>query len=221
SFFDFLNQLKKELRIPARTELAPHTLRRCFATYNTLAGMPLNILQRILGHSKISTTALYIKDSDLKKDQELLLRALANSNVIYFDYEFARLESGETLLNHLCQIVAESFSEAQSLGIVSTHREVKEGSCGLARRQLFTNGNKRTALLTVRNFVYECGYRLLDTGFSEKELQNLRESREQLKQKIHQAMKNSPQRSLLIGEGIKEARKNKTILEAAKRLADK
>jgi len=32
SFFDFLNQLKKELRIPARTELAPHTLRRCFAT---------------------------------------------------------------------------------------------------------------------------------------------------------------------------------------------
>jgi len=53
------------LRIPARTELVPHTLRRCFATYNTLAGMPLNILQRILGHSKISTTALYIKDSDL------------------------------------------------------------------------------------------------------------------------------------------------------------
>ncbi|CAG8499650.1 5979_t:CDS:2 [Ambispora gerdemannii] len=46
-------------------ELAPHTLRRCFATYNLLAGMPLNILQKFLGHSRVSTTALYIKDSDL------------------------------------------------------------------------------------------------------------------------------------------------------------
>ncbi|CAI2189907.1 18366_t:CDS:2, partial [Funneliformis geosporum] len=35
---------------------------RCFATYNLLAGMPLNILQKVLGHSRVSTTALYIKD---------------------------------------------------------------------------------------------------------------------------------------------------------------
>jgi hypothetical protein len=27
--------------------------------------MPLNILQKILGHSRVSTTALYIKDGDL------------------------------------------------------------------------------------------------------------------------------------------------------------
>jgi site-specific recombinase XerD len=46
-------------------ESAPHTLRRCFATYNALNGMPLPVLQKILGHSRISTTALYIKDSDL------------------------------------------------------------------------------------------------------------------------------------------------------------
>nr|CAG8587328.1 8137_t:CDS:2 [Entrophospora candida] len=46
-------------------ELAPHTLRRCFATYNLLAGMPLNILQKVLGHSRVSTTSLYIKDSDI------------------------------------------------------------------------------------------------------------------------------------------------------------
>ncbi|PWU06727.1 MAG: hypothetical protein C5B43_01380 [Verrucomicrobia bacterium] len=43
----------------------PHTLRRCFATYNAINGMPLPVLQKVLGHSKISTTALYIKDSDL------------------------------------------------------------------------------------------------------------------------------------------------------------
>ncbi|CAI2164098.1 10744_t:CDS:2 [Funneliformis geosporum] len=34
---------------------APHTLRRCFATYNLLAGMPLNILQKVLGHKKLET----------------------------------------------------------------------------------------------------------------------------------------------------------------------
>ena len=65
SFFDFLSQVKKELNLPVNVELAPHTLRRCFATYNAISGMPLPVLQKVLGHSKISTTALYIKDSYL------------------------------------------------------------------------------------------------------------------------------------------------------------
>ena len=65
SFFDFLAQIKKELNLPVNVELAPHTLRRCFATYQAISGMPLPVLQKVLGHSKISTTALYIKDSDL------------------------------------------------------------------------------------------------------------------------------------------------------------
>jgi site-specific recombinase XerD len=65
SFFDFLAKIKEEMNLPANVELAPHTLRRCFATYNALSGMPLPVLQKVLGHSKISTTALYIKDSDL------------------------------------------------------------------------------------------------------------------------------------------------------------
>jgi len=60
-----LEQVKKELNISEKIELAPHTLRRCFATYNAISGMPLPVLQKVLGHSKISTTALYIKDSDL------------------------------------------------------------------------------------------------------------------------------------------------------------
>jgi len=64
-FWEFLNRVRYDLQINSNIELAPHTLRRCFATYNLLAGMPLNILQKVLGHSKVSTTALYIKDSDL------------------------------------------------------------------------------------------------------------------------------------------------------------
>ncbi|CAG8674157.1 3687_t:CDS:2, partial [Ambispora gerdemannii] len=60
-------KVKKELNIAENIELAPHTLRRCFATYNAISGMPLPVLQKVLGHSKISTTALYIKDSDLTK----------------------------------------------------------------------------------------------------------------------------------------------------------
>ncbi|RHZ36026.1 tyrosine-type recombinase/integrase [endosymbiont GvMRE of Glomus versiforme] len=67
NFFYFLQQVKKELDISEKTELAPHTLRRCFATYNALNGMPLPVLQKVLGHARISTTVLYIKDSDLIK----------------------------------------------------------------------------------------------------------------------------------------------------------
>ena len=65
SFFDFLGKVKEEMNLPTNVELSPHTLRRCFATYNAISGMPLPVLQKVLGHSKISTTALYIKDSDL------------------------------------------------------------------------------------------------------------------------------------------------------------
>jgi integrase/recombinase XerD len=53
------------MNIAENIELSPHTLRRCFATYQAISGMPLPVLQKVLGHSKISTTALYIKDSDL------------------------------------------------------------------------------------------------------------------------------------------------------------
>lgn len=65
NFFNFLQQVKQELDIQDNIELTPHTLRRSFATYNAISGMPLPVLQKVLGHSKISTTALYIKDSDL------------------------------------------------------------------------------------------------------------------------------------------------------------
>ena len=65
TFSKFLEQVKKEMNISEKVELAPHTLRRCFATHQAISGMPLPVLQKVLGHSKVSTTALYIKDSDL------------------------------------------------------------------------------------------------------------------------------------------------------------
>ncbi|RHZ35644.1 tyrosine-type recombinase/integrase [endosymbiont GvMRE of Glomus versiforme] len=65
TFSKFLEQVKKELNISNQIELSPHTLRRCFATYNAISGMPLAVLQKVLGHSKVSTTALYVKDGDL------------------------------------------------------------------------------------------------------------------------------------------------------------
>ncbi|CAG8693099.1 8807_t:CDS:2, partial [Cetraspora pellucida] len=46
-------------------ELAPHTLRRCFATYQAISGMPLPVLQKVLGHNNLATTSYYIRAGDL------------------------------------------------------------------------------------------------------------------------------------------------------------
>jgi site-specific recombinase XerD len=60
-----LNRVRYDLKLNSSVEFAPHTLRRCVATFNLKSGMPLNVLQKLLGHSRVSTTALYIKDSDI------------------------------------------------------------------------------------------------------------------------------------------------------------
>ena len=65
NFFEFLREAKESLKIPEQVELVPHTLRRCFATYNALNGMPLSVLQKVLGHSSLRTTALYVKENEL------------------------------------------------------------------------------------------------------------------------------------------------------------
>ena len=63
SYAHFLQKVKKELNISKDIELTPHTLRRCFATYQANDGMPLPVLQQVLGHSSIRTTALYWKST--------------------------------------------------------------------------------------------------------------------------------------------------------------
>jgi len=59
NFYHFLRKIKRELSIGKEIELSPHTLRHAFATYQAESGLPLPILQKLLGHSNIRTTALY------------------------------------------------------------------------------------------------------------------------------------------------------------------
>jgi integrase len=66
NFHSFLQQIKKEMNLPNNIELAPHTLRRCFATYNAINGMPLPVLQKVLGHSSLASTSHYIRAGDLE-----------------------------------------------------------------------------------------------------------------------------------------------------------
>ena len=66
NFFHFLQQIKKEMNLPTNIELAPHTLRRCFATYNAVNGMPLPVLQKVLGHASLASTSHYVRAGDLE-----------------------------------------------------------------------------------------------------------------------------------------------------------
>jgi integrase/recombinase XerD len=66
SYHAFLKQIKKEMNIPNNIELAPHTLRRCFATTNAMGGMPLPVLQKVLGHANLATTSHYVRAGELE-----------------------------------------------------------------------------------------------------------------------------------------------------------
>jgi len=65
-FHKFLQQTKKEMKISAKIELSPHTLRRFFATQQALSGMPLPVLQKVLGHSNLATTSHYVRAGTLE-----------------------------------------------------------------------------------------------------------------------------------------------------------
>ena len=65
-FHKFLQQAKREMNISANIELSPHTLRRCFATYNAISGMPLPVLQKVLGHSNLATTSHYVRAGEFE-----------------------------------------------------------------------------------------------------------------------------------------------------------
>ena len=66
TFFKFLKQIKEEMRLPTKVELAPHTLRRCFATRQAINGMPLPVLQKVLGHASLSSTSVYVRAGELE-----------------------------------------------------------------------------------------------------------------------------------------------------------
>ena len=70
SFAHFLQKVKRDLKISPNIELTPHTLRRCFATYQAISGMPLPTLQKVLGHASIRTTALYWKEANTPQEKE-------------------------------------------------------------------------------------------------------------------------------------------------------
>jgi len=119
-----------------------------------------------------------------EKDWELI------NKVDYNNKELIKLKLGQELYDNLNQIVIKQFQIMKEITPISSHhRELNKDSyksavysliykwekeklglldiwaqlgVKLARSQYFTNGNKRTALLSMVSFIYACGFEFQD-----------------------------------------------------------
>ncbi len=70
-YYGFLDDLNATLPEGQKVRrLSPHKCRHSFATYSVKSGVPIAILQQILGHAQISTTQIYthVDTDDLKEN---------------------------------------------------------------------------------------------------------------------------------------------------------
>ena len=71
SFYLWLKRMCKKHQMP---RIAVHSLRAMAATYALISGMPLNMVQAMMGHTDISTTSIYLRDvQDERKSAVALL----------------------------------------------------------------------------------------------------------------------------------------------------
>lgn len=74
-YYGFLDDLNAGLPEGEKVRrLSPHKCRHSFATYSVKSGVPIAVLQQILGHAQISTTQIYthVDTDDLKKNIQKL-----------------------------------------------------------------------------------------------------------------------------------------------------
>lgn len=82
--------IKAGIRNPQ--EVHPHTLRHSYATILQNEGTPLNVIQELLGHSKIDTTTIYVHLGTEKK-REFVEKAFAGQKTTSLKAYFPRKTS--------------------------------------------------------------------------------------------------------------------------------
>jgi site-specific recombinase XerD len=75
-----LKNAVKRLKQVTKVEFSPHRLRHTFATLMLWGGCDIRSLSEMLGHSNISTTAIYLSSSIEQKKQAINLHPLGNSH---------------------------------------------------------------------------------------------------------------------------------------------
>ncbi|CAG8655705.1 7525_t:CDS:2, partial [Diversispora eburnea] len=107
---------KRDLKIAPNIELTPHTLRRCFATYQAINVMPLPTLQRVLGHAS-QTVNIFIPNEE-NSDHQLLEtknQTLQDKNKLLTQELASRDKTITDLQNNLKKVVNDKELAEQQL----------------------------------------------------------------------------------------------------------